>query len=195
MFQQDRHIFFTAWDLLGPYAATPIKTHGHSFPTAEHLYTYLKAIFYDDIDTAQRVLRASTPLDAHILAKCVEGYSEQSWSSHIPHIIKFIINHKSENKDIFNILSKYNDCSFVYCDPHDGILGCGQSINSIINEGYAGRGTNYLGEALTKKAQEILIDAAFSMSMDTLDNPFSDDGFLYFDEEDSLSRTSIFSDE
>ena len=51
------------------------------FPTSEHAFMYMKALFFDDHEAANKVLEAKTPYDAKKIGRTVKNFDEDLWSA------------------------------------------------------------------------------------------------------------------
>lgn len=69
------------------YFAT-FKWRGMTFNSSEQFYTYRKAIYFQDVDTAQRIMNTTSPLDQQLLGRNVRNYNCKEWKKVVLNIMK-----------------------------------------------------------------------------------------------------------
>ena len=68
----NRSIYFRGGNsFLSNFYACMINAWGHVFNTVEAAYQYRKCIFYDDVETAEKILATRTGLQAKYLSKTI----------------------------------------------------------------------------------------------------------------------------
>ena len=118
---------------------------------------YKKAILFNDINTAKKILKSKTPKEQKQLGRQVEKFDTNTWNSVCKTIVydgnyaKF-----TQNKDLLECLKLTSDLTLVEASPYDKIWGIGRSIddkNSCNQKNWIG--TNWLGFILTKLRDNI----------------------------------------
>ena len=123
-----------------------------SLPTSEHLFMYLKAIYFKDYDIAEKILEAKEPKDAKALGRQVSGFSEEEWVKVRYEVMYTAVYYKAYHNTKFrDILLKdeWKDLEFVEASPYDRIWGIGLSEDdprAEIKKKWPG--LNLLGKAL-----------------------------------------------
>ena len=129
---------------------------GHLFHSAEHAFMHSKSMFCGDANSAEKILRASTPMEAKKLGRKVSGFEEQLWERHREEIMervlfaKFYQNHKLRER----MLALPMDCVFVEASPHDRVWGVGRSSREL-KDGATSRGMNLLGKCLDRVKSQL----------------------------------------
>ena len=150
----DKYVLF--WkDKLGNWSKTPgIKYAGLVFPTSEHLFMYLKAMYFGDIKTAADILTTSSPRIAKDLGRNVDHFDEAAWSLYREEAMYLAVlcryrNDPDFREEINN--PEYKGKSFVEANPYDKIWAIGLSEDSKEAESEeTWHGMNLLGKTLNK---------------------------------------------
>lgn len=135
---------------LSQWAPTPFSVDGTSFATAEHYMMWRKAVLFGDGDSAERILRATTPRQAKELGRGVRGFDGHRWDACRSEIVvagnvaKF-----GEHQDLRAYLLGTGDQVLVEASPVDRVWGIGLRADDPRAEHPARwRGLNLLGFAL-----------------------------------------------
>jgi ribA/ribD-fused uncharacterized protein len=105
-----------------------IEFKGIVFPTAEHWMMYQKAILFEDIESASKVLSSQNPFTAKRIGKAVKDFDETIWAENRQMIVangnylKF-----TQNKKLLKILLDSYPSVLVEASPYDFIWGAGLS--------------------------------------------------------------------
>lgn len=130
------------------------------FITAEHYMMYHKALTFNDIETANKILETVHPSAVKRLGREVKNYNDEVWSEKRygvvlnGNILKF-----SQNKDLLNDLKKYKDKIFVEASPEDKIWGIGLHYGDdrVLDE-KQWKGQNLLGKAINDVIKILIKD-------------------------------------
>jgi ribA/ribD-fused uncharacterized protein len=103
----------------------PVDLH---FTSSEQYFMWLKATYFDDYETADKILEAKTPKEAKALGRKVKGFDEKEWADAREYamwnavLLKF-----RQNPDIKELLldPDFADKGFVEGSPVDSIWGVG----------------------------------------------------------------------
>ena len=121
------------------------------FNTAEQYMMYHKAMLFDDVDSAKKILATRDPKTQKALGRTVQNFNMSIWNDNCVQIV-FRGNHAkfNQNKHLYNILMKTGTTDLVEASPYDKIWGIG------LNEDDAKKtnpdswpGSNWLGIILT----------------------------------------------
>ena len=66
-------------ECLSQWYPASFALEGRTFPTAEHMMMYRKAMLFGDHATADRIMSASSPGEAKSLGRAVQGFDEAEW--------------------------------------------------------------------------------------------------------------------
>ena len=66
-------------ECLSQWYPAPFDVEGRTFPTAEHLMMYRKAMLFGDTVTAERILAVRDPGEAKALGRTVRSFDEAMW--------------------------------------------------------------------------------------------------------------------
>ena len=122
------------------------------FNCAEQAMMYSKAILFNDIATAEKILLAQGPKEQKLLGRQVKFYDDEIWKKNREDVVTNILLAKfRQNIGLKKELIKYKGFEFVEASPFDKIWGIGISEDSdkILNE-KNWKGLNLLGKCLTK---------------------------------------------
>ena len=146
----DEYVFFYK-DWLSNYQKTRFEYKNHEFTSTEQAFMYMKAMFFQDYETAIEILDAKTPNEARLLGRKVKNYDDKKWSEvrykifYDLNLIKYTIDKKLREKLLD---PQFDGKIFVEVSPIDRIWGVGyDEEHAEYNEHNWGR--NYLGKILT----------------------------------------------
>lgn len=140
------HGIFSNWS---PY---PADYNEIRFSSSEHLFMYLKAMFFNDEVKAKQIIKAPDYRTAKKLGKKVSGFDEQKWEQVREDMMYKALKAKFDTNADFRqaLLSKeYMGKTFVEASPYDKIWGIGISVKDA-SAGKEWKGNNLLGKVLTK---------------------------------------------
>jgi ribA/ribD-fused uncharacterized protein len=121
-----------------------------TFPTTEHAFMYLKAMYFEDNNTARKILAAETPLAAKQLGRQVKNFDAKLWDM-ISYRVMYDVNFAkySKNPEFKEALLLTGDREIVEASPYDRIWGVGLGENDLkILTKSNWRGQNKLGKVL-----------------------------------------------
>ena len=126
--------------------------HPISLPTSEHLFMYLKAVYFKDYDIAEKILGAKEPSEAKALGRQVSGFSEEEWVKVRYEVMYTAVYYKAHHNTKFRDLllkDEWKNLEFVEASPYDRIWGIGLAEgdpDALVKKKW--RGLNLLGKAL-----------------------------------------------
>lgn len=128
-------------------------------PTSEHYFMLRKALFFNDIDIAGKIIETPLPRDAKKFGRQVSGFIEEEWEKERENAmmdalrLKFTQSEEARN-ELLN--TKYLDKSFVEASPIDSIWGIGMGENDPNRLDTSSKwGLNLLGKCLDRIRQEL----------------------------------------
>lgn len=146
----DDYVFFYK-DWLSNYQRTNFEYKDHDFTSTEQAFMYMKAMFFQDYESAINILDSKTPNEARLLGRKVKGYDDKKWSE-VRYKIFYELNliKYTTDKKLQRMLldQKFDGKVFVEASPIDKIWGVGyDEYQAEYNEFQWGR--NYLGKIIT----------------------------------------------
>ena len=129
---------------------------GVTFNSGEQYMMYQKAMLFNDVSTANKILNSNNPRIIKQLGREVINFNSEIWDDLKYDILKFGLKNRFEQDLIAKSeLLKYKGCIFVEASPFDRIWGIGfdeeNALNNIDNWG-----ENLLGKILTELSLEIM---------------------------------------
>ena len=127
----------------------------YEFKTAEHAVHFFKAMLFNDIETANKIMMTDYPKVAKSLGREVKNFDQNIWDLNKRAIYFDVIKAKftdERNKDIKQKLIDTGDSILVECSPYDRIWGIGYTKESseFICKEFDKWGQNLLGKILMK---------------------------------------------
>jgi ribA/ribD-fused uncharacterized protein len=143
-------IFF--WDgWLSNFYPCRIIFDSKVFKSSEQLFMYLKALYFGDLEVAEKILSAVTPKEAKKLGRQVKNFDSKSWDEvKISKMYMALEEKFSQNKDLMDKLKDpiLDNKFFVEASPFDRIWGIGYDENHAL-QNISDWGENLLGKTLT----------------------------------------------
>jgi len=129
---------------------SPFEENGIRYLTAEHYMMYAKAVLFDDLNVAKKVLVAKTPGEAKVLGREIQGFDEELWLSHrFEIVVKGNLAKFSSDPRLAEFLLNTGNRVIVEASPVDSIWGIGLAQdNPLIETPENWQGLNLLGYAL-----------------------------------------------
>lgn len=125
------------------------------YNTSEQYMMYQKALFFNDIDIANKILKEKNPKYQKKLGREVKNFNIDKWNNVKYDIVKKGILEKfKQNPELKKYLLKYKGYKFVETSPYDRIWGIGfLELDTIKNIDKWGE--NLLGQILTELSNEL----------------------------------------
>ncbi len=113
--------------------------HNKKFNCSEQAFMWMKAFIFEDEDTAEEILKETSPYKIKKLGRKVKNFDEDKWDE-IRYDIMYQVNMAKYyyNEDLRNILLCTGDSYLFEDSPYDYIWGVGKT----------GNGRNLLGKVL-----------------------------------------------
>ena len=138
----------------------PFVMDGHKFQWSEQAFMYLKAKFFKDDDTAEKILLAKTPMEAKTLGRQVKNYVDAEWDKvRYDAMLKANRERFAQNPAVkIQLLEhRFDGKTFVEASPVDRIWGIGMAQGERgIDDEKNWLGQNLLGKVLTQVRNELI---------------------------------------
>ncbi len=126
--------------------------NGITFTDAEMYMMYMKAMLFNDRETAEKILKATHPRESKKLGREVKSFNKEIWEENCKRFVydgnyaKF-----TQNPELKKGLFNTGDSELVEASPEDKIWGIGlDAEHPDAQQKETWRGTNWLGEVLTQ---------------------------------------------
>lgn len=164
----DKYVFFWKEHPFCNFTRCEIRTDDYGlddktvFTSSEQLFMWYKAMFFDDEETAEKILKTNDPETARRLGRTVKNYDDKKWDMERTECMydavwmKFV-----QNEDLRKKLCdpKYDGKHFVEAAYYDRIWGIGYNENDALdNEDNWGR--NELGKILDEVRRRLMLKSA-----------------------------------
>uniref|UniRef100_A0A7E4UTT6 NADAR domain-containing protein n=1 Tax=Panagrellus redivivus TaxID=6233 RepID=A0A7E4UTT6_PANRE len=135
-----------------------IYTEGIKFTCSEQYFMYKKALFFNDPQTAKKILEAKNPMTMKLLGRQVKNFDENKWKLVAMQVMKRACYFKfDQNDDLRGELFKTAGSTLVEASPTDTIWGVGLGEDDKrICDVKQWRGRNQLGYLLTALREELM---------------------------------------
>ena len=141
--------------ILVPKKFNCVEEKDFRLPTSEHVFMYLKALCFNDIVSAKKIMEVKSPGEAKKIGRQVSGFNEKKWLEAREEAMRIAVYLKGKSDpDFLRFLcsDEFRNHSFVEANPNDRIWSCGYSIDDHSScdqpEEYW-PGLNLLGKILT----------------------------------------------
>ncbi len=156
----DTHVFFWGGELSN-WSDCQFKYKGLTFYNSEQAFMWEKAMYFNDIDTAEQILRTPNPKLNKALGRRVKNFNAEAWAI-VSFPIMVAVNYAKysqaeKSNDVRyihsrrarKILLETGDKTIVEASPYDKIWGIGLGLdNDDCLEESKWVGLNLLGKAL-----------------------------------------------
>lgn len=147
----DKYILF--WEsCFSNFYPAKIKYAGEIFLSSEHLFMYLKAMAFGDLEIAKQITKVGTPKEAKALGRKIKEFDEHTWNNMRESCMHIAVYEKfSQNENLCSELFKeeYRGLSFVEASPLDKIWGIGLHYDDPkCDDSENWQGLNLLGKTL-----------------------------------------------
>lgn len=149
----------------GPFSQwhpAPFVLDGTPYPTAEHAMMAARAALFGDAEARAAILAAPTPRVAKALGRAVRGYDDAAWRAVARDVAYRANRAKFEARAALRAaLLATAGTTLVEASPSDTVWGIGLAADHPDALDRARwRGTNWLGDALTRVRDDLLAAAA-----------------------------------
>lgn len=130
------------------------------FYNSEQYFMFVKAIAFNDYDTAEKILKTKDPKMAKTLGREVKGYDDEIWSKMRYKVMVDANKAKySQNEDLKKLITsdELKSKGFVEASPIDGVWGVKLGENDpLADDETKWNGQNLLGKALNETREWLL---------------------------------------
>lgn len=128
---------------------------GVEFNCGEQYMMYQKAVLFNDMESAKKILAAETPKEQKALGRGVKNFDTDIWNELSYDLVKTGLREKfQQNPDLKKELLANKGKVFVEASPFDSIWGVGFNEHDAPFN-YEKWGENRLGKILTELSQEL----------------------------------------
>ena len=146
-----------------PFTGSYLNEDGvksYEFKTAEHAVHFFKAMLFNDIETANKIMMTEYPKVTKNLGRTVKNFNQNIWDLNKRAIYTEVIKAKftdERNSDIKQKLLDTKEYVLVECSPYDRIWGIGYTKESseFICKEFDKWGQNLLGKILMRVRDNI----------------------------------------
>ncbi len=152
----DKFVFF--WNgIFSNWNPAKFLMYGNEFANSEQAFMWLKARFFNDEETAAKILLDPTPDGVKALGRLVKNYDDAEWS-----LARFEMMYKAcnakfrQDPNLAQALLATGTRILVEASPYDKVWGIGMGENEAGIEDKANwKGLNLLGEVLMKVRENL----------------------------------------
>ena len=155
-YETDTHIYFWG-SCYSQWAMRDIEIDEVTYNCNEQYMMAEKARLFGDEHALNKIMESSDPEVQKAWGRKVKKFEQKAWEK-IAKKVVYDANYAkfSQNKDCFYNLKKSGDKEIVEASPYDCIWGVGlRATDPKILDSKNWRGTNWLGEVLTKVREDI----------------------------------------
>ena len=144
----------------GPFSQwhpSKFQVDGQNFTHAEQYMMAAKASLFSDQDALRRILKATHPKEQKALGRQVKNFNKESWNK-VARDLVYCGNYAKFTQDqkLKGILLATDGTTLVEASRYDRVWGMGLSADDPkILSRKTWKGTNWLGEVLTKVREDI----------------------------------------
>lgn len=142
----------------GPFSnwyESPFVHNSRRFNCGEQFMMYNKAVLFNDLVMAEKIMATDDPRLQKKYGRKVEGFQVDTWNSLSKDIVKDGLRAKYLQSEVLKkALTRHSDCLFIEASPYDRIWGIGYSEENA-EQNINNWGENRLGEILTELSKEI----------------------------------------
>lgn len=152
--------FFGATDALSNWYPCRFTYHDVTFNCTEQFVTYAKAMLFDDLDIASKIMASSFPREQKRLGRAVRGFDAGRWEGCRESIMFMGCREKfRQSADLARALRETGATLLVEASPYDRIWGVGLSeADPRLCDSSSWQGLNLLGKTLMRVRDALLRD-------------------------------------
>ena len=145
----------------GPFSnwhPSPFVVDGITYNCSEQYMMAEKARMFGDDATLKRIMSAADPSDQKRFGRAVQNFDKEKWDAEARNIVfKGCYAKFKQDEDLKRVLLDTVGTTLVEASPEDKIWGIGLRKNDPrAQKRETWRGTNWLGEVLTKVRDELI---------------------------------------
>lgn len=157
LLRTDKYTFFLR-GVLSQWHRSPFVCKGVHFPTCEHFMMFNKAVLFQDMETAAKILDTPHPREAKELGRRVRNFNQTTWEmARQGFVISGNYLKFNMHTSMREVLLSTEGTLLVEANQYDSIWGIGMSIDDpAIEDRRNWRGENLLGWCLTQVRETLL---------------------------------------
>lgn len=152
----DKHVFFWGSEFSNFYPCK-FTVNEIEFNCSEQYFMWRKAKYFNDDESAEKILKASRPEEQKKLGRNVKNFDNVKWEKEREDAMyQGVYNKFSQNPELKKLLLKYPNHKFVEASPYDRIWGIGMREDAfgVTNEDNW-LGLNLLGKIISQVRDEL----------------------------------------
>lgn len=156
----DKYVFFWGKCVYSNWHPSKFVVDGFTYNCSEQYLMAGKARLFNDMDAMEEILKSDDPGYQKSVGRGVRGFDKAVWGAHALGIMYEACRAKFEqNPDMLKELIATGTRTLVEASPEDTVWGIGLHWKSkLCDDPKNWKGTNWLGETLTKVRDDILAD-------------------------------------
>ena len=148
--QCDSTFFFGKDSFLSNHHPSPFRDNDSTYLCAEQFYLRQKCLYFEDMETAQRIMRTSDPGRMKAFSHHIKGLDEIKWRSQAKNVMEKACHLKFSQNEVLKQKLLSSRGALVEANGRDKYFSCGLSLaNPSILETSKWEGENILGQVLT----------------------------------------------
>lgn len=164
MRKTDRHtFFFTDRDCFSNWYPSPFQVAGVQFGCVEQFMMYQKAVFFNDPNTAAKILSTSSPKEQKALGRLVQNFDAEKWEEVGEKLVYVgLLEKYRQNSNLLEKMMETGDTLFVEASPFDRIWGIGMRETDVgVDDEFNWKGKNKLGKLTTRAREELKLEVSY----------------------------------
>lgn len=152
----NKYVFF--WNgIYSQWHKAPMIIEGVEYNCCEQYMMHQKALTFNDLEIAEKVLQTSNPKDQKGLGRQIKGFDKDKWDSVCLGIVyKGNFAKFTQNPDLMSALLSTGDRLLVEASPLDKIWGIGMAEEDpAVDDPANWKGLNLLGWSITLVKQQL----------------------------------------
>jgi ribA/ribD-fused uncharacterized protein len=152
----NKYVFF--WNgIYSQWHKAPMIIDGVEYNCCEQYMMHQKALTFNDLEIAKKVLQTSNPKDQKGLGRQIKGFDKDKWDSVCLGIVyKGNFAKFTQNPDLMSALLSTGDRLLVEASPLDKIWGIGMAEEDpAVDDPANWKGLNLLGWSITLVKQQL----------------------------------------
>lgn len=153
-------LFFSDDCPLSNWYPAEFEWFGLTFLNTEQFMMYCKAMLFNDVETARKIMLAKTPREHKALGRQVQGFDAEVWDEKCEYFVEMgCVEKFRQNPHALRTLLSTKDTELVEASPYDKIWGAGLSMtDSRITDKSKWPGKNRLGYLLMRVRTRLALE-------------------------------------
>jgi ribA/ribD-fused uncharacterized protein len=152
----DEFVFFYG-GFMSQWYRSKFTVDGVTYCTAEQYMMAMKAEYFGDTDIQKKIMATTDPSEQKALGRQVSNFNAEAWNAvSRGYVYKANMAKFTQDNTLKEYLLETGDRELVEASPYDKIWGIGMNENQPgVTSKCNWKGTNWLGETLTKVRNDI----------------------------------------